>query len=175
MADWQAFFNAEVDRSEPIAHLRHALDNAFGYKAYEENEAKQSEVDDLATRKRTWERSHGLPPSTKRRSERPHATSKLPGVAHGRAGGTGGSDQGPGQDAGEPRRPHGVGGQAPEPNCSTPWVRDPGDVTGPATSRRTTNVTGQCEAVRSEIDALARSLRDEGPPVAGHDQRPGQD
>jgi hypothetical protein len=57
LADWKAFFEAEIDRSEPIAHLRHALDHAFGYKAYEENEVKQVEEDDLATRKRTWERA----------------------------------------------------------------------------------------------------------------------
>jgi hypothetical protein len=57
LADWNAYFEAEIDRSEPIPHLRNALDNAFGYKAYEENEVKQVEVDDLATRKRTWERA----------------------------------------------------------------------------------------------------------------------
>src|SRR5262249_48755425 len=57
LADWKAFFEAEIDRSEPITHLRNALDRAFGYKAYEDNEVKQSEVDDLATRKRTWERA----------------------------------------------------------------------------------------------------------------------
>jgi hypothetical protein len=57
LADWKAFFEAEIDRSEPSAHLRNALDSAFGYKVYEENEVMQAEVDDLATRKRTWERA----------------------------------------------------------------------------------------------------------------------
>jgi hypothetical protein len=54
LADWKAFFESEIDRSEPIAHLRNALDRTFGYKAYEDNEVKQVEADDLATRKRTW-------------------------------------------------------------------------------------------------------------------------
>ena len=57
LADWKAFFEVEIVRSEPIDYLRNALDSAFGYKVYEEKEVKQAEVDDLATRKRTWERA----------------------------------------------------------------------------------------------------------------------
>jgi len=57
MASWNTFFEAEIDSGEPIPHLLNALDTAFGYTAYQDNEAKQTELDDLATRKRTWERA----------------------------------------------------------------------------------------------------------------------
>jgi hypothetical protein len=60
MADWKAFFAVEIQKLDPIPHLLNALDDAFGYKAYEENEAKQSEVDDLFARKRTWELSEAF-------------------------------------------------------------------------------------------------------------------
>lgn len=57
MASWKTYFDAKIDPDEPIPHLLNALDNAFGYKAYQDNKAKQTEVDDLATQKRTWERA----------------------------------------------------------------------------------------------------------------------
>ena len=60
MADWKTFFAAEIDRTDPITHLRHALDTAFGYKVYQDNEAKQAEVDDLASRRLTWRRAEAF-------------------------------------------------------------------------------------------------------------------
>lgn len=54
LAQWKTFFAAPIDRADPIPYLRHALDSAFGYQAYELNEIKQAEQDDLATRKQAW-------------------------------------------------------------------------------------------------------------------------
>ena len=50
LAAWAAFLTARVERTEPIAYLRRALDRAFSYHAYATDEARPSEVDDLATR-----------------------------------------------------------------------------------------------------------------------------
>jgi hypothetical protein len=47
---WQAFLSAKIDDSDAIAHLLHALDTSFGYTCYAQQEAKTTELDDLATR-----------------------------------------------------------------------------------------------------------------------------
>ncbi len=60
MTDWKTFFETEIDRTDPISQLRHALDTAFRYKVYEDNEAKQSEVDDLAHRRLAWKRTEAF-------------------------------------------------------------------------------------------------------------------
>ena len=60
LGGWKTFFEADIDPEEPIPHLLHALDKAFGYRTYEDNEMKQAEVDDLATRKIAWERAGAL-------------------------------------------------------------------------------------------------------------------
>ncbi len=54
---WQAFLSAEIDDAQSISHLLHALDTSFGYTCYALQEPKSAEVDDLATRKVTWERA----------------------------------------------------------------------------------------------------------------------
>jgi len=60
LGGWKTFFEADIDPEEPIPHLLHALDKAFGYRTYEDNEMKQAEVDDLATRRIAWERAGAL-------------------------------------------------------------------------------------------------------------------
>ena len=40
--------------------LLNALDSSFGYRCYSENDVKQTEFDDLATRKRTWEKAEAF-------------------------------------------------------------------------------------------------------------------
>ena len=50
MEDWLKFHNSHVDRNEPIPYLRSALDKAFGYHIYQENNVRQSELDDLKSR-----------------------------------------------------------------------------------------------------------------------------
>ena len=57
LGGWKTFFEADIDSDEPIPHLLHALDKAFGYRTYADSEMKQAEVDDLATRKIAWERA----------------------------------------------------------------------------------------------------------------------
>ena len=79
LSGWKSFFDAEIDPEEPIPHLLHALDKAFSYRTYDDNEVKQVEVDDLATRKAAWERAAPLceheneirPPTNTRNCNRP--------------------------------------------------------------------------------------------------------
>ena len=154
MADWKAFFAAEIDRSEPIAHLRHALDNAFGYKAYEENEAKQSEVDDLATRKRTWERAAAFA-GHDREVRAASRYAKLQVSPTGVLGELAGKVKALGKTL------------ASLDDLMESEAKLQAQLLDPLAEIQETyrtrylqaydNVTGQCEAVRSEIDALARS------------------
>jgi hypothetical protein len=57
---WQAFLSAKIDDSDAIAHLLHALDTSFGYTCYAQQEAKTTDLDDLTTRKKTWERAEAF-------------------------------------------------------------------------------------------------------------------
>lgn len=57
LRSWKEFFAAEIDDREPIPHLLNALDTAFGYRTYKDNKSNPAEVDDLTTRKTTWERA----------------------------------------------------------------------------------------------------------------------
>ncbi|MGP0070194.1 MAG: hypothetical protein ACLQGP_42170, partial [Isosphaeraceae bacterium] len=54
---WKAFLSARIDDSEAIAHLCNALDTSFGYSCYAKGEATTTDLDDLATRKKTWEKA----------------------------------------------------------------------------------------------------------------------
>jgi hypothetical protein len=53
LAAWKQFLAAPVEAAHAIPHLLNALDTAFGYRAYADNESKATEVDDLATRRQT--------------------------------------------------------------------------------------------------------------------------
>jgi len=53
----QAFLSANIDDADAIAHLLNALDTSFGYTCYAQQESKTTELDDLATRKKTWEKA----------------------------------------------------------------------------------------------------------------------
>ena len=44
LGGWKTFFEADIDSDEPIPHLLHALDKAFGYRTYADGEMKQAEV-----------------------------------------------------------------------------------------------------------------------------------
>src|SRR5208282_1479538 len=57
LASWLKFFSAKIDDAEAISHLLNALDTSFGYSCYADQEAKAVELDDLATRKKTWEKA----------------------------------------------------------------------------------------------------------------------
>lgn len=54
---WNVFLSAEIDDSDAISHLLNALDTAFGYTCYAQQKSKTTELDDLATRKKTWEKA----------------------------------------------------------------------------------------------------------------------
>jgi len=60
LESWKTFLSTKIDDSERIAHLLSALDNAFGYGCFANNEARREELDDLATRRTTWERAEAF-------------------------------------------------------------------------------------------------------------------
>ncbi len=154
MADWKAFFAAEIDRSDPIPHLRHALDNAFGYKAYVEDESKQSEVDDLATRKRTWERASAFA-GHDRDIKAASRYSKLQISPLGVLGELAGKVKALGKTLASLD-----GLMESEARLQAQLIDPLAEIQETYRTRYLQaydNVTGQCEAVRSEIDALNRS------------------
>jgi len=57
LSSWKAFLSAKIDDTKAISHLLNALDTAFGYTCYTQQEAKTTELDDLATRKKTREKA----------------------------------------------------------------------------------------------------------------------
>ena len=57
LASWVTFLSAKIDDADAISHLLNAFDTAFGYSCYADQEAKSTELDDLATRKKTWEKA----------------------------------------------------------------------------------------------------------------------
>src|SRR5208283_1161963 len=57
LSSWKAFLSAKIDDTEAISHLLNALDTSFGYTCFAEQEAKSTELDDLATRKKTREKA----------------------------------------------------------------------------------------------------------------------
>jgi histone H3/H4 len=54
LSSWKAFLFEQIDDSEAISQLLHALDTSFAYTCYAQQEAKATELDDLATRRKTW-------------------------------------------------------------------------------------------------------------------------
>jgi hypothetical protein len=57
LASWLKFLATKIDDAEAISHLLNAFDTSFGYSCYAAQEAKATELDDLATRKKTWEKA----------------------------------------------------------------------------------------------------------------------
>jgi hypothetical protein len=60
LASWRKFLSASIDSSDAITHLLDTFDTSFGYSCYAEQTAKQTELDDLATRKKTWEKAEAF-------------------------------------------------------------------------------------------------------------------
>jgi hypothetical protein len=60
LSSWKTFLSAKINDTEAISHLLNALDTSFGYTCYAQQEAKTTELDDLATRKKTWEKADVL-------------------------------------------------------------------------------------------------------------------
>ncbi len=57
---WKAFFSAKIDDPEEISHLLNAMDTTFGYSCYAQQESKTTELDDLASRKKDWEKAEAF-------------------------------------------------------------------------------------------------------------------
>lgn len=57
---WEKFLKAQVDPVDPIPYLRNALEKAFGYRIYQDDQVEQEDVDDLATRKAEVEQAGKL-------------------------------------------------------------------------------------------------------------------
>jgi hypothetical protein len=154
LAEWRAFFEAEIDRSDPIDHLRSALDRAFGYKSYEDREVKQAEVDDLATRKRTWERAAAF--AGHDRDVR--AASRYPGL---RASPGGVLAELAGKIKGLAKALANLDGLMESEAKLQAQLLDPlAEIRATYRTRYLQaydSVTGRCEAVRSEIDGLIHS------------------
>jgi len=60
LTSWLKFLSAKIDNAEAISHLLNAFDTSFGYSCYADQEPKQTELDDLATRKKTWEKAEAF-------------------------------------------------------------------------------------------------------------------
>ncbi len=154
LADWKAFFDAEIDRSDPITLLRNALDRAFGYKVYQENEAKPSEVDDLATRKRTWERAAAF-------AQHDREVRAAVRYAKLKVSPTGVLAELAGKIKALAKILTNLDGLMESEARLQAQLLDPLDEVRETYRTRYLqaydNVTGRCEAVRSEIDGLARS------------------
>jgi mannitol/fructose-specific phosphotransferase system IIA component (Ntr-type) len=60
LASWLEFLSAKIDDADAITHLLNALDTSFKYTCYADQESKSTELDDLATRKKTWEKADAL-------------------------------------------------------------------------------------------------------------------
>ena len=48
---WKKFLEAHVDTIDPIPYFRNALEKAFGYRIYQDDQVEQDDVDDLSIRK----------------------------------------------------------------------------------------------------------------------------
>lgn len=48
---WEKFLKAPIDAADPIPYFRNALEKAFGYRIYQDDQVEQEDVDDLSTRK----------------------------------------------------------------------------------------------------------------------------
>ena len=60
LSSWKVFLSAKIDDTNAISHLLNALDMSFGYTCYARQEATTTELDDLATRKKSWEKAEAF-------------------------------------------------------------------------------------------------------------------
>lgn len=57
---WEKFLKAPIDAVDPIPYFRNALDKAFGYQIYQQDQVEQEDVDDLSIRKAEVEQAGKL-------------------------------------------------------------------------------------------------------------------
>ncbi len=60
LSSWKSFLSAKIDDTEAISHLLDALQTSFDYHCYSQQEPTTTELDDLATRKKTWEKAEAF-------------------------------------------------------------------------------------------------------------------
>ena len=154
LSSWKSFLSAKIDDTEAISHLLHALKTFFGYRCYTQQEAEATELDDLATRKKTWEKAEAF----RRHNQRIRAAHRYSQLAVKKDG-----------PVGELRgKLHGLGKKLENVSVLMEsearlqsQLLDPLD--GVQTTYKTRylqafdEVTGKCEQVRSEIDSLPDS------------------
>ena len=137
LSSWKAFLSAKIDDAEAISHLLNALDTSFGYTCYAEQEAKPTELDDLATRKKTWEKAEAFCRHDQK-IRAAHRYSQLPGE-EGRSGRrTEGQAPQPGQEARNTSSDLMESEAKLQSQLLDPLDSSPERPTRPATSRRST-------------------------------------
>lgn len=60
LQSWEKFLKSQIDAADPIPYFRNALEKAFGYQIYQEDQVEQDDVDDLSTRKAEVEQAGKL-------------------------------------------------------------------------------------------------------------------
>jgi uncharacterized membrane protein len=60
LASWSKFLSTRIDDSDAISHLLNAFDTSFAYTCYADQEAKSTDLDDLAIRKASWEKAEAF-------------------------------------------------------------------------------------------------------------------
>ena len=116
LSSWKMFLSAKIDDTEAISHLLNALDTSFGYTCYAQQEAKTTELDDLATRKKTREKADAFCRHDQK-IRAAHRYSQLQVKKDGPVGELKDKLRSLGEEAGKRQRPDGVGSQAPKPTA----------------------------------------------------------
>lgn len=79
LAAWEKFFKAPIDPVDSIAYLRNAVEKAFGYPIYSEDEIRPEDLDDFSSRRAELERAERLHPYRERiRAAHYYSLAELP-------------------------------------------------------------------------------------------------
>lgn len=79
LAAWEKFFKAPIDPVDSIAYLRNAVEKAFGYPIYSEDEVHPEDLDDFNGRRAELERAERLHPYRERiRAAHYYSRAELP-------------------------------------------------------------------------------------------------
>ena len=171
LSSWKAFLSAKIDDTEAISHLLNALDTSFGYTCYAQQEAKTTELDDLATRKKTWEKADAFCRHDQK-IRAAHRYSQLQVKKDGPVGELKDKLRSLG------KKLENVGDLMESEAKLQSQLLDPLDSVQTTYKTRYLQafdeVTGKCEQVRSEIDNLPDSRRLPGHRRASQDRGPGE-
>ena len=154
LASWLKFISTKIDDAEAISHLLNAFDTSFGYACYANQEAKATELDDLATRKKTWEKAEAFCRHDQK-IRAAHRYSQLTVRKHGPVGELKDKLRNLGKKL---EYPHEL--MASEAKLQSDLLDLLEAVQGVYRTRYLQafdEVTGKCEEVRTEIDSLSES------------------